>query len=95
MGISTDRTEITVAEKKELDETLDVLKTINEDNAQCDNNGAASASVKGDEDKRSIETIEESWCSPILTSMFINIRQYSQNIHYAVTSPPNIFWNPR
>ena len=80
MGISTDRTEITVAEKRELDETLDVLKTINEDNAQCDNNGAASASVKGDEDKRSIETIEERWCSPILTSMFINIRQYSQNI---------------
>ena len=46
MGIFTDRTEITVAEKRELDETLDVLKTINEDNAQCDN-GTAHANIGG------------------------------------------------
>ena len=86
MGIFTDRTEITVAEKKELDETLDVLKTINEDNAQCDN-GAASASVKGEEDKRSIETIEESWFS--LSNFYINtismlINRYSQ---YSAQAP--------
>ena len=77
MGIFTDRTEITVAEKKELDETLDVLKTINEDNAQCDN-GAASASVKGEEDKRSIETIEESWFS--LTNFCLRSRPVSPNV---------------